>query len=553
MARRNTAAASRHRSGALGSRLVTTRMTLLMRCTPTAHVAAALALTVTGCARCAGERSARSAEELLPQAAQGSAVTAPLAGVARNVSALVERAGQLPGGEQLRDGRRAVSAQLGFDPFTRDGLLSAGLDPDRGAALVLLEGQPPGWVAALPLTRQEAFARTFDRVARERAGLAVRTDEARGDVRVALYSRVGAGERIALGFVRGYAVLSRGADPAAQVAEAAARKPEQSLARDERLSAARQQLGGQDLTVLAPAGSGLLRRITSRPLPGDLGIGVTGTAAGVAARLFFQAPPQDAQQIQAALPGGGGGLARWLPADAPLKLRLGLAPARSVEQIRRIPELSELVAQLGEVPGQVASALLPGAAVSIDLAPHPNLGLAVDFGFLDWHRQSPLGTFQVVALAPVGDRARLGRAFDAAVKLLPGLGAQVSRAGDGWQVRYAGGEGPRFGIRELGGKPVAYLTGGGIGPDQLAQGPALTPVLDQDAGAALQLDLGKLAARVRALPESAYGSGPQAYVARSVVGQVVEPLAPLRLTASAMPGAQGLNAEIDLALAPGKP
>ena len=294
MARPYPAAASRHRSGALGSRLVTTRMTLLMRCTPTAHVAAALALTVTGCARCAGERSARSAEELLPQAAQGSAVTAPLAGVARNVSALVERAGQLPGGEQLRDGRRAVSAQLGFDPFTRDGLLSAGLDPDRGAALVLLEGQPPGWVAALPLTGQDAFARTFDRVARERAGLAVRTDEARGDVRVALYSRVEAGERIALGFVRGYAVLSRGADPAAQVAEAAARKPEQSLARDERLSAARQQLGGQDLTVLAPAGSGLLRRITSRPLPGDLGIGVTGTAAGVAARLFFQAPPQDA-------------------------------------------------------------------------------------------------------------------------------------------------------------------------------------------------------------------------------------------------------------------
>ncbi|HWE23617.1 MAG TPA: hypothetical protein VG496_06720, partial [Myxococcales bacterium] len=244
----------------------------------------------------------------------------------------------------------------------------------------------------------------------------------------------------------------------------------------------------------------------------------------------------------------------FLPSAAPLVARLGLKPADVLRELKRLPEIADLSARLGdEVSNEIAAALLPGAALSIDLAPHANLAALVDFGLTDWQRRSPLETIQIVALAPAGDRGRLERALETAARALPKVGARATRSGSGWQVRYAAGEGPRFGIRDLGGEPVAYLVGGGIAPEQLGEASQRAAVVEQDAGASLLVDFGKLAAHVGALPESSYGSGPQAYVARSVVGQVLEPLGPLRVTMAAVPEDEGLRAQLDFALAPGKP
>src|SRR5205807_1577243 len=124
-----------------------------------------------GCACSRRTPNAKAAEELLPARPVAAVITAPLAGVAQHLSDLFARAAQIPGGEQLEATRRGTAAQFGFDPLSRDGLASAGLDPDRGAAVAVTEGDPrPGWVAALPVSNQDVFAKTLDRILRERAG-----------------------------------------------------------------------------------------------------------------------------------------------------------------------------------------------------------------------------------------------------------------------------------------------------------------------------------------------------------------------------------------------
>jgi len=183
--------------------------------------------------------------------------------------------------------------------------------------------------------------------ASERAAFAVRQDEARGKVRVGVYSREGQRERVAFAVVRGYGVLARGDDPGAQIGAAAALPRESSLAQDERITAARQQLGAQDLTFVAPSGSVLIQRFFPQPLPGDLAVGLTGTAEGLSSKLFFQAAPEQAQRMKSSLPGGAGALVRFLPPEefdelAVLARTLGFAKVASGPFVRSSYHADEL-------------------------------------------------------------------------------------------------------------------------------------------------------------------------------------------------------------------
>ena len=501
-------------------------------------------LLAASCARCGAPASAASAEELLPPHPSGAVVTAPLGALVQHFAALSDRVASLPGGELLGELRKGLTAQLGFDPLTRDGLLSAGVDPQRGAAVALIEAQPrPEWTVALPLVNPDLFIQTIQRLLVERLGFA---PAAGPPTHAKLFERNG--QRLAVEVVRGYGLIARGADPAALVAE---RKVQESLAQSAGLLLARQKLGAQDLVVWAPAGSALPKRYTARTLPGDVALSLQGAETGLALRLLAQLPQAEAARAAAALPGGGSALFDLLPGNAPLRARLGVAPAQLLALLRDDPRLSPTLDKLKSVDA-VFAALLPGAAFSLGVARNASIAEAVDYG-LDWRRKSPFDTVQLVALAQAADGPRLLLALEALAKELPALGARVERGPADFQITYAGGKGARFGLRQIDGKPVAFLLGGDLKPEDLRALPRpVNPeaaALYADPGAAARVDFGKLAAEVHALPDTTYGTGPQSYVTRSVVAQVIDPLRPLRLTFGVQAQPDFLGATLDVEIA----
>jgi hypothetical protein len=106
-----------------------------------------------------------------------------------------------------------------------------------------------------------------------------------------------------------------------------------------------------------------------------------------------------------------------------------------------------------------------------------------------------------------------------------------------------------------GSEALVYLTGGG-GDDEAAlalaqRNPAPPPT---DAALQVDLDFSALAADVHALPDSAYGTGPQVFVARSLVGQLLDPVQRLRARLELRPTATGALVDLSVSLsAPASP
>ena len=498
--------------------------------------ALALLLVAASCSRC-GQKSAASAEELIPAHPPGAIVTVPLAVLAAHLQSLATRAESLPGGDQLGDLKKGIAARLGFDPFTREGLLAAGIDPDRGAAIGLLSpGKPAELIVALPLVNADTFMETAQRLAVDRSGY---TPSGEGAQKAKVFVR--GSSQLGIAVVRGYGLIARGAGAGKLIQEAAGRKPSESLAQDEGLKAMRGKLGAADLVIYAPQGSALPAQYGAPPLPGDVALSMAPSSSGLAMRLIAQLPPESAARARAILPGGGAWLASLLPEDAVMKARLGIAPTQVLSKLLKVPQLAPLLekADLGEL----FASLAPGASISLGVSKTANLAHAVDYG-LDWRKQSPFETIQLVALAQIADQPRFDKALDALLLRLPSMGMQIARAGSDFQITYSGGKGARFGTRELDGKKVAYVIGGALEPGALKAGKGA----EQDAGATASADFGKLYDAIHALPPEAFGTGPQAMVTRSLLGQVIDPLRPLRVSSSVLANADSLTANLDVEL-----
>ena len=558
---------------------------------------AALLLCCTlSCARC-GPPSAKTAEELVPPGDE-AVVTAPLGQLVLSAAALSATANKLPALEGLAQTGLQLAQQLGLPSLTREGLLAVGLDPARGAALSL----PPvpkalvdsgrarvWWVLALPLTQPEVFAEKLDALVL-RLGYAQRTEAAVDGLKVVVFSRADVPEKIAFAVVRGYGVLARSDEPERQIAAAKAQERASSLAGAPKLAWAQKELGPQDVLLLVPEQSSLGARLLRRPLAGSAGFGlsaVNATPAGGAlrVRLLQELSGGPLTALSTFLPGPLTPPLPPVPQDA-LVARLQLAPGQLGEALARVPALAPALGKLGpllEAKGvkldqDLFAALSPGAALSLGLSARANLGRSVDPDLLDVRTHSPFDLVQLVATARTVQAGKVRRALAAIAAALPALDAVVTRVAedrfpgcitDAWQVSYPGGEGVEFGtllpsldacaLPGSGAKAapeaatsetaLVYATGGG-GPGGAAlllaktRASALTAALTADAAAVVAFDLGELARAVHALPDAAYGSGPQVFVARSLVSQVIDPLQSVHGRLLVKPLATGVLVEL---------
>ncbi len=202
------------------------------------------------------------------------------------------------------------------------------------------------------------------------------------------------------------------------------------------------------------------------------------------------------------------------------------------------PPVAEALARAGlDRERDLLAPLAPGAVVALVLAPTFEVAAvsraATELGARDLFR------FAHLALAlSVKDEAQARAALERLARAAPALGVRsepVTRRGR-TAYRFTRGataievslDGRRLLVGGGPGRLEALLTGVGAGyaPPTEAARAALVP----GANGAV-LDLRQLVASFRALPSEAYGSGPDAFVMRSLAERVIDPAA--RLVAAA--------------------
>ena len=214
----------------------------------------------------------------------------------------------------------------------------------------------------------------------------------------------------------------------------------------------------------------------------------------------------------------------------------------------------------------LAPAFGPGAVASVSLAP--------TFAFTDFSsprfdpRKVDLFSFvDLDAVLPLRDPALLRSFLARLQKAGPRLGLKVAPAGPaaaptGWTLSWGKAQlglavaGDRLLVS--GGAPrLAALAAraGGPAPSFAAASPAAGKALESGVGGAA-LDVDRLVKSLEALPEEAYGTGPNAVVMRSLVSRYLEPaaaLASVSVRLELAPGAALVDLDVDGRSAPPQP
>ncbi len=520
-------------------------------------VALCWSLLLAGCGR---KREYPPPDRYLPADASLTVLVPGLGTAARQAGALYRTIAQAPQAVQLTEAHAALKAQLGFDPLDPRGMEQAGVDPAGAAAASLGSASPA--VLVLPILDLAKIDATLARLARDRMGASQRvTVQIRG-VEVVTFRREGKGPAaLAYASLGPHLLLASGPDAPEAVTAAATLPEERSLWKSPLAARAREALGpGWIATVVAPPGSPALADV--RVARDGAALGVRAEAARIGLRLALLLSPER-EAWWKALQGEGsvdGGVVALLPPEAALVLRWSGDPAEAARRLEPWvpPKVKKALAthHLDPVAG-LAPAFGPAGALSLTLAPTFTL---TDFSSprFDLRRVDPFSLVHLDAALPVRDVAALRAFLSRLRKAGPRLSLKVAPRGPaaeptGWTLTWGKAE---LGLSLSGGR---LLVSGGAprlvalearsagGQGYAASGPAARTALTTGLGGAV-LEVEHLARSVEALPEEAYGTGPNAVVMRSLVNRYLEPataVSAVALRLELAPGAAVLDLDVE--------
>jgi hypothetical protein len=417
-----------------------------------------------------------------------------------------------------------ITGRLGFDPFDAAAVAAAGLDPKRGLALSGRSGprgpSAPDVVLSLPVGDAGKLETTLSSLAKERMGATERTVDAGAPEVIVWRTSTGGPIVLAWAIVERTALLSAGEAAVAAVRAAAAVPANATLAEVPAYQRATKALpDGLAAKVFVPAGSPALQELAQFK---------DGLAVGLRA-----AP--DRLGISAAVP---------LGAREPA-FKAAVAGGRSLALLGQLDPAAVLVVRGEGTAGSAADPAELSAALALQKIPGAAGALVSDFvgslagssalafsvlpqkGKPAQLQAEPLRLFTAEILLSLSDPARMTAAIQRAVDELGGAGprgkAKLAVGTNPWRFPFAGGEvaaSVADGKLALAIGPAKTLEALLARSGSAFKGPtaAADEALKSQTGG-MFLDVPRLAAAVKALPEEAFGPGQQGVMLKSMTDQ----------------------------------
>lgn len=492
-----------------------------------AATAAAL-LVLAGCARCS-RPPPPPPERFLPPDAPSAVVVPVLRAAQEQVGPLSRTALAFPIAADLGPALSALRDQLGFDPLDPKGTAQAGLDPARGAAIALDPGAPP--LLVLPAGDGDRLGATVARLARDRLGASQRATLAVNGVEVTVFRPAdGAPAALSLAIREGSALIVPGAGGPARIAAAATRPAGASLAGAAPFARARAALGPAALLAYVPPASPAWARAAL--VRDGVAVGATGSATRVSARaVLLLAPDRREFWRSVVAPGAAASredLAR-MPPDAFLVGRFDGDVAAVARRVLPLAAAAGALRRAGiDLEREALALLAPGVAAALRVA--PTFQVSTVSRATDLVASDPFQLAHLSAVLHVKDAGAAAALLDRLARAGGRAGISVQREGSGapprWRIAHRGAtldvalDGERLLVAGGAGRLQALIAAGA--PPYTPPTDAARTALGTGAAGAV-LDPGRLVASFRALPQEAYGTGPDAFVMRSLVDRVIDP------------------------------